>query len=110
MLFDADDWVDRRVVAAARAGIGLDANGGLVEAGFAIDFRTLRAVPVPHPGVFSEAFHRICGSSTVAVLAPGRPTGRGAIRSASCAPTIAGSKSRRSSAFGWCGSPCRWPT
>ncbi|WP_375464102.1 hypothetical protein [uncultured Methylobacterium sp.] len=71
MLLDADDWVDRRLVAAARAGIGPDVVGGLIEAGCVTDFQSLRTAPLPHPDIFADAFHRVCGSSTVALLRPG---------------------------------------
>jgi hypothetical protein len=70
MLLDADDWVDRHLVEAARATIGPDDVGGLIEAGFVTDFQTLHAAPLPHPRVFPGAFHRLCGSSTVALLRP----------------------------------------
>jgi hypothetical protein len=70
MFLDADDWVDVRLVEAARATIGPSHVGGLIVAGFATDFRTLRAAPVPHPRLFDGDFHRICGSSTVARIEP----------------------------------------
>lgn len=71
MLLDADDWADRRLVEAARAAIGPDQVGGLILTGIATDFRSLRAAPLPHPRVFAGEFHRLCGSSTVALLRPG---------------------------------------
>jgi hypothetical protein len=71
MFLDADDWVDVRLVEAARAAIGPGHVGGLVVAGFATDFRALRAAAVPHPRLFDGEFHRICGSSTVARIEPG---------------------------------------
>jgi len=70
MLLDADDWVDRRLVEAARATIGPNEVGGLIDAGLVTDFRTLHAAPLPHPCVFPGAFHRLCGSSTVGLLRP----------------------------------------
>jgi hypothetical protein len=70
MFLDADDWVDRRLVAAARAMIGQDRLGGVIDAGFATDLRNLRAAPIPHPGIFDGEFHRLCGSSTIARLDP----------------------------------------
>lgn len=70
MFLDADDWVDRQLVAAARAMIGPGQIGALVENGLAVDFRTLRAAPLPHPEVFAGAFHRVCGSSAIARLLP----------------------------------------
>ncbi|HJU19523.1 MAG TPA: glycosyltransferase family A protein [Stellaceae bacterium] len=73
MFLDADDWVDARLVATARARIGLRLSGGLIETGFAVDFRTLRAAPLPHPRIFCGGFHRLCGSSTVLRLAPDDP-------------------------------------
>jgi hypothetical protein len=73
MFLDADDWVDVRLVEAARAAIGPGHVGGLIVAGFATDFRTLRAAAVPHPRLFDGGFHRICGSSTVARIEPDVP-------------------------------------
>lgn len=70
MLLDADDWADRCLVEAARAMIGPDQVGGLIPAGVVTDFRTLRAAPLPHPRIFAGEFHRLCGSSTVALLRP----------------------------------------
>lgn len=69
---DADDWIERTFVQEARARLARsDAPGALVERGFAVDFQTLRAAPLPHPRVFGEPFHRLCGTSTVAHLRPG---------------------------------------
>jgi hypothetical protein len=73
MFLDADDWVDVRLVEAARAAIGPGHVGGLIVAGFATDFRTLHAAAVPHPRLFDGEFHRICGSSTVARIEPDGP-------------------------------------
>ncbi|MBV9814997.1 MAG: glycosyltransferase [Alphaproteobacteria bacterium] len=73
MFLDADDWIDVRLVAASRAMIGPDHVGGLIDTGFATEFRSLRRAAIPHPGIFEEEFHRICGSSTVARLAPDHP-------------------------------------
>lgn len=70
MLLDADDWADRRMVEAARAAIGPVQVGGLTPAGFVTDFRTLHTAPLPHPRIFAGEFHRLCGSSTVALLRP----------------------------------------
>jgi hypothetical protein len=70
MFLDADDWVDARLVAAARAAIGPGQVGALIDAGFAADFQTLRAAALPHPRVFAGGFHRLCGSSAVARLRP----------------------------------------
>ena len=70
MFLDADDWVDVTLVAAARATIGPDHIGGLIDAGFATDVQSLRAARLPHPRIFDGEFHRICGSSTVANLRP----------------------------------------
>ncbi len=73
MFVDADDWIDRKLVAVARASIGGDQVGGLIERGFATNLRSLQACPLPHPGVFAEGFHKLCGSSTVALLRPDHP-------------------------------------
>lgn len=70
MLLDADDWVDRDTVAAARAAVGPDHVGGLIARGVILDFRSQVAAPLPHADVFAEPFHRLCGSSTVALLRP----------------------------------------
>ncbi len=70
MLADADDWIDRRTVEAARRELASgDVHGGVVTHGHAIDLATLRASPIPAPGVFGQ-FHRVCGTSTVTVLRP----------------------------------------
>ncbi len=73
MFVDADDWVGRGLVAEARAAIAPDQVGGLVQSGVAIDFRALRACPVPHPAVFAGGFHEVCGSCAVALLRPSHP-------------------------------------
>lgn len=73
MYLDADDLVDRRLVATARRKIGPEALGGIVGKGLAIDFGTRRAVALPGEGVLDFAFHELCGSSTVGRLAPARP-------------------------------------
>jgi hypothetical protein len=70
MLLDADDWVDVHLVEAARATIGSDQVGALIDGGLVTDLQSLRAAPVPHPAVFAREFHRICGSSSVARLQP----------------------------------------
>lgn len=70
MLLDADDWVDTRLVEAARALIAPHQIGAVIDAGFVADFRALRTAPVPHPRIFDREFHRICGSSTIARLRP----------------------------------------
>jgi hypothetical protein len=70
MLLDADDWVHVQLVGAARATIGQDHIGALIDSGLITDFRTLRAATLPHPRVFGGEFHRVCGSSAVARLRP----------------------------------------
>ena len=70
MVLDADDWVDRDLVAAARATIGEAEVGALVETGLALDFATLRAAPLPHPALEGLPFHRFCGSCGVVLLRP----------------------------------------
>ena len=70
MLVDADDWVDRDTVAAARACIGPGHVGGLIQAGAILDFQSQRMAALPHPGIFPGEFHRLCGTSTVASLRP----------------------------------------
>lgn len=70
MFLDADDWVDRRLVETARCTIRPHQAGGLIESGVAVDFQSLRTLPVPHPACFNEDFHRLCGSSSVLQLKP----------------------------------------
>ena len=77
MVLDADDWVDRSLVAAARAAIGDAHVGGLIEDGLAVDFSTLRAAPLPHPALEGLPFHRFCGSCGVVLI---RPDGASEIR------------------------------
>ena len=74
MVLDADDWVDRAVVAAARAAVGPEHVGALVEDGLAVDFATLVAAPLPHPALEGLPFHRFCGSCGVALIRPGAAT------------------------------------
>lgn len=73
MFLDADDWVDTNLVRTARAAIGLSHVGGLIDTGFATDVQSLRAAPIPHPGIFDGGFHEVCGSSTIARLKPDHP-------------------------------------
>lgn len=70
MLLDADDWVDRHLVAEARRHIGPDSVGGLIVDGSAVDVLAMRALPLPHPAAFDIPFHRICGSSVVGRIDP----------------------------------------
>ncbi len=70
MALDADDWVDVRLVETARNGIGADAVGGLIGAGFATDFQRLRRSALPLVAMPGVDFHHVCGSSTVARLRP----------------------------------------
>lgn len=70
MLLDADDWVDRQLVALARAWIRREHVGGLIEDGYATDIRTLKTLRLPHRGAFDIGFHRICGSSVIGCLDP----------------------------------------
>lgn len=73
MLLDADDWIERSTVAAARSIIDDGVVGGLIETGLITDFQTLRTASLPHPEVFAGEFHRLCGTSTVALLRPNDP-------------------------------------
>jgi len=70
MLLDADDWVDARLVEAARASIGPECIGALIDRGLVTDLQTLRSAPLPHPRAFAGEFHRVCGSSAIARLRP----------------------------------------
>ena len=74
MVLDADDWVDRDLVAAARAGIGEDHVGALDPDGLAVDFRTRCAAPLPHPALEGLPFHRFCGSCGVVLIRPDAAT------------------------------------
>ncbi len=67
MVLDADDWIDTRVVAIARATILPGTIGAVIERGYAIDARAGRALPIPH-AAFDRSFDRLCGSSVVARL------------------------------------------
>ena len=69
MLLDADDWVDTRLVATARATILPGQIGAVIERGYAIDPREGRALPIPH-AAFEKGFDKLCGSSIVARLDP----------------------------------------
>lgn len=70
MLLDADDWVDVRLVETARALLGQDQIGALIDSGRITDLQTLRAAGLPHPFIFEGEFHRLCGSSSIARLRP----------------------------------------
>ncbi len=71
MVLDADDWVDRALVAASRATIGDGHVGALIEEGLAVDVRHLVAAPLPHPALEGLPFHRFCGSCGVVLIRPG---------------------------------------
>lgn len=77
MYLDADDLVDRRLVAAARAETNPAMRprhiGAVVAHGLVIDHRTLRAVSLPHPRVYDGPFVELCGSSTIARIEPDSP-------------------------------------
>ncbi|WEX10116.1 glycosyltransferase family A protein [Chelativorans sp. AA-79] len=73
MFLDADDWVDTRLVGTARSHIGPNDAAGVIQNGYAVDFRRLKAAPLPHPDIFDGSFHRICGSSVVLKLKPDDP-------------------------------------
>lgn len=71
MYLDADDWVDRDLVRAARAGIGADQVGGLVTHGHAFDWASGRAAAFPVGHGFDNPLVELCGSTTIARIAPG---------------------------------------
>ncbi len=73
MFVDADDWVDTGLVAAARAALADGRCGAVVGGGVAVDIRSLRVAPLPHPAIFDRGFHALCGSSTLARLSPAAP-------------------------------------
>ncbi|WNO52851.1 hypothetical protein [Stakelama saccharophila] len=70
MLFDADDVIDRRTVACAKAHIRGNVRAAVVANGVAIDWRSGDCIALPHPEVFQGAFHKLCGSSTIARILP----------------------------------------
>lgn len=70
MVLDADDWVDRDLVAVARERIGPEDVGGLIHAGLAVDLATLNIAPLPHPALEGLPFHRFCGSCGVVLIRP----------------------------------------
>lgn len=67
MVLDADDWIDTRLVAIARATILQGQIGAVIERGYAIDAHGGRALPIPH-AAFDRSFDRLRGSSVVARL------------------------------------------
>lgn len=67
MILDADDWVDTRLVATARATILPGELGAAIKRGFAIDLAGRRALPIPDDA-FDETFDKLCGSSVIARL------------------------------------------
>lgn len=73
MYLDADDLLDRRTVASARATMQDGPSAAILERGMMLDFRTLRAVALPRPGVYDGPFVSLCGSSTVARVEPDSP-------------------------------------
>ncbi|CAO4164782.1 hypothetical protein [Methylorubrum extorquens] len=73
MFLDSDDWIDRRVVEAARIMIPSEALGGYIADGFIADIRANRAVNLPDKHIFDGGFQRLCGSSIVARLVPEAP-------------------------------------
>ena len=70
MLLDADDWVETGFVAAARAALGPEDLGGVVERGALVDLRSQRTAGLPDARIFDGPFHRVCGSSGVFRLQP----------------------------------------
>ncbi len=70
MFLDADDWVDRDLVRAARASIAPADVGGLIGEGVAVDVASGRAARFPVSADFPAAFHELCGSSTVGRVEP----------------------------------------
>lgn len=70
MLLDADDWLERGFVAAARAAVRPERLGGVVERGTLLNLRARRAANLPDPRIFGGPFHQVCGSSGVFRLRP----------------------------------------
>lgn len=65
MFVDADDWVDTRLVATTRAHVRPRHIGAVIDTGYVLDVRTLRAAHVPDRKLFDGGLHRICGSTAV---------------------------------------------
>ncbi len=70
MLLDADDWVEKDFVAAARAAVGPERVGGVVDRGTLVNLRARKAAALPDARIFDGPFHRVCGSSGVFRLRP----------------------------------------
>ena len=70
MLLDADDWVETGLVTAARAAVGPERVGGVVERGTLVNLRARKAAALPDARIFDGPFHRVCGSSGVFRLRP----------------------------------------
>lgn len=70
MYLHADDLVERRLVATARAAIGRDHVGAVVEQGLVLDFASLRAAPLPDTRIYDGPFHELCGFSTIGRIEP----------------------------------------
>ena len=110
MLLDADDWVDTRLVEAARAAVGPDVVGAVVEDGLAVDFRTLRRQRSPTHA--SSPTRSTASAARAPWPTSGRtpPTRCGATRSPRCARTTAGPRRRTSWGCGWRDSRSKAPT
>ncbi|MAX01229.1 MAG: hypothetical protein CMN72_16640 [Sphingomonas sp.] len=70
MLLDADDLVDRATVRMARERMRGDVRAAVIGKGVAIDWVSGYALELPHAEVYEGAFHTLCGSSTIARIAP----------------------------------------
>ena len=73
MYLDADDLIDRHLVETARARMRPDDVGAVVNGGIMLDFKSLRAVRLPHPRVYDGHFLELCGSSTIGRVEPASP-------------------------------------
>jgi hypothetical protein len=70
MFLDADDWVSRDLVRAARATITPGDVGAIITDGVALDYATLRAAAFPLGDTFAGGFHELCGSCTIGRVVP----------------------------------------
>jgi hypothetical protein len=70
MFLDADDWVSRGLVQAARAAMRPGDVGAILTDGLALDHESGRAATFPVVGAYEGPFHHLCGSSTIGRVVP----------------------------------------
>lgn len=69
MFLDADDWVERRLVAETKLAVRGEAVGAWLPRGWAVDPIRERRLALPG-AAGAVCFHELCGSSTVGLLRP----------------------------------------